>query len=206
MAIRNIVFDVGNVLVVWDPIAIEREAYGADAVDAPGYVSPLRGNEVWLALNRGELSFAQAKERYVAEGFAPDGIDRFFEFVLSTQALKRDTVMMMGELAASGYRLFAITDNVHEIVAYLKRTYDFWPCFEVAAVSADLGVLKPDPAIYRWLLDEADLEPSECVFMDDVPRNVAGAEASGMKAFTFTTAAKAREDLRSLGVDIAIAR
>lgn len=201
MAIKNIVFDVGNVLVPWNPLGIETTALGAKRVEAEGFTPPLRGNSVWLAVNRGELSLDEAKAVYVeSQGFAAAEIDALWEALFASFPLMEDTRAMMDELKSAGYRLFAITDNVHEIVAQLKRDYDFFDEFEVAAVSAELGFLKPDPRIYRWLLDTAGIEASESVFLDDVQRNVDGAKAVGMEACVFTTAAKAREGLRALGV------
>ena len=201
MPIRNVVFDVGNVLVPWAPAGIETRAFGKTRVEAEGFVPPLRGHPIWLAVNRGELSLEEAKRRYVADhGFAPEDIDALWEALYASFPLIEDTRVMMGELKSAGYRLFAITDNVHEIVAQLKRDYDFFDLFEVAAVSAELGYLKPDPRIYQWLLGTAGIDAGESVFLDDVQRNVDGAKAVGMEALVFTTAAKAREDLRALGL------
>jgi len=201
MPIRNVVFDVGNVLVPWDPAGIEIRAFGKARVEADGFTPPLRGNPIWLAVNRGEMSLEEAKACYVAEhGFAPGDIDALWAALFASFPLITDTRVMMDELKAAGYRLFAITDNVHEIVAQLKRDYDFFDLFEAAAVSAELGFLKPDPRIYNWLLDTAGIAAGESVFLDDVQRNVDGAKAVGMEACLFTTAAKAREDLRALGV------
>ena len=203
MLIRNVVFDVGNVLVPWDPAGIEATGLGKARVEADGFVPPLRGNPIWLAVNRGELSLTEAKAVYVAEqGFAPQEIDALWEALYAAFPLITDTRAMMDELKSAGYRLFAITDNVHEIVAQLKSDYDFFDLFEVAAVSAELGFLKPDPRIYRWLLETGEIEAGESVFLDDVERNVDGAKAVGMHACVFTTAAKARDDLRALGVRI----
>ena len=203
MPIRNIVFDVGNVLVPWDPAGIETRALGPARVETQGFVPPLRGNPIWLAVNRGEHSLEEAKQRYVAEqGVAAEEIDALWEALYASFPLMADTRALMDELKAAGYRLFAITDNVHEIVAQLKRDYDFFDLFEVAAVSAELGFLKPDPRIYHWLLEAGGIEASESVFLDDVQRNVDGAKAVGMEAFVFTTAAKAREDLRGLGASL----
>jgi putative hydrolase of the HAD superfamily len=160
-------------------------------------------NPVWLALNRGEFDLEEARARYLTDGFAGNDIDRLFAELFASFTLITDTRAMMDELRAGGYRLFAITDNVHEIVAHLKERHDFWSLFELAAVSAELGVLKPDPQIYRWLLDTAGIAAEECVFMDDLPRNVEGAQAVGMHAFVFTDAAAARAQLAALGVECA---
>ena len=203
MPIKNVVFDVGNVLVPWDPAGIEAAGLGKARVEAEGFVPPLRGNPVWLAVNRGELSLDQAKAVYVeSQGFAPEEIDALWEALYAAFPLMTDTRELMDELKAAGYRLFAITDNVHEIVAQLKRDYDFFDMFEAAAVSAELGFLKPDPRIYRWLLETGGIEAGQSVFLDDVQRNVDGAKAVGMEACLFTNAAKARKDLGALGVKL----
>ncbi len=204
MAIRNIVFDVGNVIVPWDPVGIETRAFGSDRVCADGYVAPFRDNEIWLSVNRGELTLAEAKQHYIALcGLTADDVDCLYEELFASFPLMHETRALMDELQATGYRLFAITDNVHEIVAHLKAIHDFWPMFEVAAVSAEIGVLKPDPRIFRWLLDTAGLTARECLFFDDVARNVDGAAAVGMAGRVFTDAATARRDLGALGVNVA---
>jgi len=204
MPLRNVIFDVGNVLVPWDPAGIERRAFGDARFEAADFVPPLRGNAIWLAVNRGELTLAEAKARYIAEqGFAPRDIDQLWEALYASFPLITDTRALMDDLKASGYRLFAITDNVNEIVAQLKRDYDFWHLFEAAAVSAELGIMKPDPRIYRWLLEKGGIAAEESVFLDDVERNVEGAKAVGIEAILFTNAGKAREDLRTAGLTLA---
>jgi putative hydrolase of the HAD superfamily len=204
MMVRNIVFDIGNVLVPWDPAGIETKAFGQERVEAADFVAPLRGHATWLAVNRGELTLDEAARSYTTEdGFTPEEIDRLYEELFASFPLIAESEALLREVRAAGYRTFAITDNVHEIVAHLKDVHDFWPLFEVAAVSAELGVLKPDPAIYHWLLDTARIEPGESVFLDDLARNVEAARGIGMEAFVFTDAAQARRDMRSLGIELA---
>ena len=72
MLIRNVVFDVGNVLVPWDPAGIEATGLGKARVEADGFVPPLRGNPIWLAVNRGEHSLEEAKQRL--ETMTPDAV------------------------------------------------------------------------------------------------------------------------------------
>lgn len=201
-AIRNIVFDIGNVLVRWDPHAIVGRAFGDSHED----VDQVRhrvfvDSDIWRSLNRGQLTVAQAKQAYVRDGLlAASGADRLFAEIFASLDPVEGTERLMRRLADSGYRLFALTDNVHEIVAHLQERYDFWPLFEGVANSADIGVLKPDQRIYRHLLETHELCPQDSVFLDDVAANIDGAKAVGMHGFVFTTAAQAESNLRSIGV------
>ena len=201
MAICNVVFDIGNVVVPWDPEAIVHDAFGEERVARKGFVSPLAGNSLWLAVNRGEHTLAHAKRIYVAEqGFEEAEIDRLYDALFASMVPIDETVLLMRELRAAGYRIFAITDNVNEAVAYQQSTYDFWDMIEAAAISSEVGVLKPDERMYRHLLDKASLAPEECLFFDDAAANVEGARTVGMNARLFTDAAEARSDLTRLGV------
>ena len=180
--IRNIVFDIGNVVVRWDPALISVRAFGQAEATAE-VVRSIFADPLWLQLNRGEITEAEAKRAY-CDGLErdPDHLDRLFFHIKDSQALIPGTVELMERLAKAGYRVFALSDNVQEIVLYLRQRYDFWKHFEGVVISAELGVLKPDPGIFGHLLQTFALEPEETVFLDDVLRNVEGARAVNMHA------------------------
>jgi putative hydrolase of the HAD superfamily len=200
--IRNVVFDIGNVLVRWNPRGIVEAAFGLSGDAADARLRQLFAEtDIWRALNRGEHTEAGAKAAYVDEGHLTEAeAEALFAALYDSLHLLEDTPPLMERLAAAGYRLFALTDNVHEIVAHLSGRHEWWAMFEHVTNSAELGVLKPDPRIYAHMLDTNGLVPEETVFFDDMPGNVAGAQAAGMHAFVFTDAAQAEADLRSLGV------
>lgn len=200
--IRNIIFDIGNVVVRWSPALIVERAFGPEKGTAD-FAAQLFGAPIWMAINRGELTEAEAKRDYCKGfGLTPDETDAMFFHIKDSQELVPGTIDVMEKLASRGYRLFALTDNVHEIVAYLKQRYDFWKHFEGAAVSAELGMMKPSAEIYRYLLDTYGLAGEETLFLDDVEANVMGARNVGMKSFQFTSAEQAVADMR--GIDILI--
>lgn len=200
--IRNIVFDIGNVVVRWNPPLIAERTFGAER-GTSDYVAQLFGAAVWKALNRGEVSEAEAKQTYCRDhALTTDEADTLFFHVKDSQELVPGTTDLMEKLASRNYRLFALTDNVHEIVAHLKERYDFWDYFEGAAVSAELGVMKPSAEIYQYLLEIYDLKPEQTLFMDDIPANAQGARDVGMHALVFTTAEQAIADMRGLGVAV----
>lgn len=201
-SIRNIVFDIGNVVVRWGPALIVERAFGAERGTAD-FAAALFGSPIWKAINLGQLSEAEAKLAYCREhGLSAEEADAMFFHIKESQELVPGTTDLMARLASHNYRLFALTDNVHEIVGHLKVRYDFWGHFEGAAVSAELGVLKPSPEIYRHLLDEYRLAAEETLFLDDVPANAQGARDVGMHALVFVTAEQAAGDMRNMGITI----
>jgi putative hydrolase of the HAD superfamily len=198
--IHNIVFDIGNVVVRWNPALIAERTFGAERGTAD-YAIELFGAPIWRAINLGHLSETEAKLAYGRDhGLSAEEADVLFFHVKDSQELVPGTTDLIARLASRNYRLFALTDNVHEIVAHLKDRYDFWDHFEGAAVSAELGVLKPSAEIYRHLLDTYGLVAEETLFLDDMPANAQGARDVGMHGLVFTTADQAIDDMRELGI------
>ena len=201
MAIRNIVFDIGGVLIGWDPPGIVERTFGEADVPRERVHELFSNCDIWLALNRGELTQVEAMEAYRRDhAMSEQQVERFFAEVFACLELIEETPPLMRRLSAAGYRLFALSDNVREIVAHLRARDDFWQLFEGAVISAEVGVLKPNPAIYRHLLETHGLVAHETLFLDDVERNVAGAHSVGMHALLFTNAAQAERDLAELGI------
>jgi putative hydrolase of the HAD superfamily len=201
--IRNVVFDVGNVMVRWSPAEVIDRSFGLPAGSAENrnlavrlFISP-----IWTSLNCGRMTFAEAAKAYHAEhGLTADESRAFFFHVMDHQVLIEGTQGLAGRLKAGGYRIFGLTDNIREIVAHLKERYDFWSLFEGAVVSAEVGIMKPDPQIFAHLLQGFGLEAGETVFLDDNESNVAGAQHAGLESFVFKTAADAERELRALGL------
>ena len=198
--IKNIVFDIGNVVVRWSPEEIIRLTFG-DCASAEEKAKSVFQSDIWLNLNKGLLSENDAKTQYRdVLGFTELECERLFYYVKQTQILIYGSVELIRRCKSAGYRVFALTDNVHEIVSHLKATYTFWDLFEGAIVSAEVGLLKPQVEIYESLLYQYGLEASETVFIDDMPYNVAGAESVGMNAILFKNAYQCAQALKALGV------
>ncbi|HLG85715.1 MAG TPA: HAD family phosphatase [Alphaproteobacteria bacterium] len=197
--IRNVVFDIGNVIVRWDPALISARAFGDRAT--PELVRSLFAHPLWFQLNRGEITEDDAKRSYCdLLELDPRHMEQFFFHVKDTQALIPGTIDLMGRVSKAGYRLFALSDNVREIVLYLRQRYDFWRHFEGVVLSCELGILKPDAKIFCHLLEAFALEPKETIFLDDVARNVEGARAMNMHAIQFVDAERAEMDLAAYGL------
>ena len=198
--IKNVVFDIGNVVVRWAPLEIVRLTFG-DGASIEKQSKSIFQSDIWLNLNKGLLSENDAKAQYrTTLGFTELECERLFYYVKQTQILIYGSVELITRCKYAGYNVLALTDNVHEVVSYLKASYTFWELFEGATVSAEVGLLKPQPEIYETLLSQHGLKHSETVFIDDMSYNVEGAEAVGIKGIQFESASQCEQALKALGV------
>lgn len=200
--VRNIVFDVGNVIVRWEPLEIIRLTF-VESEDHEQLSKAIFQSQTWVNLNKGLISETAAKTQYQQIlGLSEWESEQLFYYVKQTQRLIAGSIELIQHIKSAGYSVYALTDNVHEIVSYLKSTYSFWLLFDGAIVSADVGVLKPQPEIYHSLLNKFELIASETVFIDDMLYNVEGAKSVGMHAIQFEDIDQCEKDLISLGLNI----
>ncbi|MEZ8052103.1 HAD family hydrolase [Vibrio atlanticus] len=200
--IKNVVFDVGNVIARWSPLEITRLTFG-ELDDLETQARSIFQSTIWLDLNKGFLTENEAKLRYQQElDLSSLECDRLFYYVKQTQILLYGSIDLIKQVKRAGYAVYALTDNVVEIVEYLKATYEFWPLFDGATVSAELGMLKPQPEIYHALLSQHGLEASDTVFIDDMPCNVEGAKAAGITGIQFNDVFQCERELLALGIDL----
>ncbi len=202
MSIQNVVFDIGNVLVHWDPQAVVRTYFGS-TVDVVDYTTRIFSgtSDFWRSLNLGHYTEAQAIRHYHQdfELTIPELTELVHAAYRSLVPLP-ESVALLEAVHEAQIPLYSITDNVHEIMAYLKTTCPFLSYFKDIVVSADLGILKPNPKIYQTLLKKNSLTPAATVFIDDLAPNVIGAQKIGMHGIQFQKAADCRLALQALGL------
>ncbi|WP_372611775.1 HAD family hydrolase [Aquicoccus sp.] len=182
----HIVFDIGNVLLRWDPYAafahLPRAEVEAmfDAVDFPAWNLANDGGrsraEAIAAINETHPGHAARMEEY---------FDRFHHTIREPI---HGTWQIADRLKRDGRRLFGLTNfsadtwpvalDLHGGLAHL---------FEDVVVSGMEKTVKPEPHIYTILCDRNGLEPADCLFIDDRAENVAGARAVGWDGVQFTT-------------------
>lgn len=198
--IDNVVFDIGNVLVKWSPQEVMQRTFG-DLPEVEELSRQIFQHETWISLNVGAMTEEEAKAIYIdALGLSRKQIDSFFYHIKDTQDLIDGSVNLLEKLAAAGYGLYALTDNIDEIVAYLKERYTFWKYFRHVTVSSEVHCMKPHPEIFHMMLSHNDLDPEQTVFIDDMSLNIEGAQSVGISTVQFTSAAQCASELKNLGL------
>jgi len=184
MTIRAVVFDIGNVLIRWDPAVHYDRIMGETARRALFAAVDLHGMN--LSVDAG-ADLHDSVEALAARH--PDHArdirrwrDDWLDFV---QGPIDGSVALLHRLRAAGVPVFALTNFGHAPLAMAEAAYPFLRDFDVRFVSADLRLLKPDPAIYAAVEDGTGLPPASLFFADDRPENVAAAAARGWQAHLF---------------------
>ena len=191
----NLIFDLGGVVVEWQPRRICAHAF-ADPAQQALALHQIIGHPDWLELDRGTLQRGAAIRRAVVRtGWAHATVQAFFDSVPATLLLKPDTVAVMERFAAAGHRLLCLSNMPHHSLAYLERAYDFWPLFTDRVISCHVGWCKPEPEIYAHLLRACAIDPAQSVFIDDMQANVDAAAAQGIHPLRFENAAQCESAL-----------
>lgn len=203
--IKNILFDMGNVLIRFEPRQYVQKV-GLSESEQQLMLRELYGSIDWIELDRGTVDEAEIIERVTARtgehlrGAIEKLVRHWDRPELPVEGMKALT----DELYEKGYELYLLTNAG-------PRHREYWPRFTAAEHfpeeriyrSADVHLLKPDPAFFEGALEKFGLDRSECVFIDDSAANAEGAKRSGLDAIVFFgDAARLRAQLRERGVDV----
>ena len=196
---RTIVFDLGGVLIDWNPRYLYRSLI-ADEAAMERFLATVC-NSPWNERQDEGRSIAEAEAELLATHPQHEALIRAYytQFDRMLAGPIAGTVAILEELHDAGVPLYALTNWSRETFPHAKRRFAFLERFRGIVVSGELGMMKPDARIFRHLTETHRLRADDCVFIDDAPKNVAGARAAGLHAIHFTGPDALRRDLRSLG-------
>ncbi len=205
-AIDAIVFDLGGVLVDWNPRYLYRQLFGEDVAGMEWFLAEVC-SPAWNAAQDAGRSWDEAVDEAIARH--PDQAgrirayrDRWIETLGEALA---PTVRVLDELRGGDCRLYALTNWSRETFPHALERYDFLGWFDGIVVSGQERLAKPDPAIFRLLMERHGLLAERTVFIDDMAYNAEAAARLGMHAIHFRDASLLRHELARLGVAINLA-
>lgn len=199
--IRTVVFDLGGVVIDWNPRYLYRKLFVNDEAAMEHFLTHVCNGSWNLAQDAGR-SWAEAIDMLSAEHPQHRPMiaayrERWDEMLNGPIA---GTLDILAELRSKDVPLYALTNWSSETFPIAKERYDFLGWFSDIVVSGDEKLIKPDRRIYELLLSRNGLVASESVFIDDALHNVAGAQTAGMSALHFQSPQRLRSDLASLGL------
>ena len=190
------IFDVGGVLVDWDPRHLYRKVFD-DADEMERFLAEVC---TWEWHHRHDAGVPFAESIPALSAAFPEHAEliamwetRYGEMIPGEIPGTADVVR---DLHAGGDRLLLLSNMPSEVWPALTARFDWFSLFEGWVVSGDEKIVKPDPVIYRILIERFDVDPATSVFVDDRQENVAAAAALGFGAVLFTDAESLRRSLQ----------
>ena len=202
VTIDAVVFDFGAVLLEWNPRHLysrifdddERIEWFLNEVCHPDWnVEQDRGRTIAEA--EGEAIGRHPEMAEEIQAF----YGRFQEMI--PHAID-ESVGALKALKAAGYPVYGLTNFSAETLPPTRERFDFFSLFDGIVVCGEEKVIKPDPEIYRRLIERFDLTPERTAFIDDSPRNVVAAQAFGIHAHRFETGPEMLAWARGLGLPV----
>ncbi len=202
--IRHIVFDMGNVLIPFQPEAYIR-LYTDDPGDQALLLAELFGSVEWVQGDRGILTPQEAAQsvcRRLPEHLHQAVRQMYQNWHEYLRPPFADMEALARDLKAAGYNLYLLS-NTSKAFHHFRKNIPALDCFDGTLISADVGLLKPNEEIFRLFCRKFDLLPQECYFIDDSPANVESALWVGMSGFIYRRdTPRLRLALREAGVEV----
>ncbi len=196
-----IVFDLGGVLIDWNPRYLYQKIFMGDDSKVDFFLEQICPLEWNTHQDRGRSIQEAVKERvekYPAyEPLIRSYYSRWEEMIAGPI---QGTVEILKKLRECGYPLAALSNWSAETFPLVADRFPFLAWFDPLVISGAVGLVKPEPGIYRHLLEELDYHPSRCLFIDDRKENVAVAEQHGLSGIHFRSPRQLEADLRVKGL------
>jgi 2-haloacid dehalogenase len=199
--ISTLVFDLGGVLIDWNPRYLYRKLFPDDPAAMERFLEEIRFDEWNLAMDAGRDFSA----------ILADLTHRFPQYAQELQSYQQrweetlggpisETVSLLPQLRQNGYHLLAISNWSAETFSIARRKYSFLDLFDFILISGDVKVLKPDPRIYQIFLQKTGKKAQECMIIDDKKINTDTAQTLGFHVLWLEAPDQLEEALRRQGI------
>lgn len=183
--IRNVVFDIGKVLIRFD-WEHYMETLFTDETTREKVTEAMWHNPDWNELDRGVLSYSEVEALFIAKapGYA-DEIRLALKRLGEAPDRQPYAIRWIDSLREMGFSVYYLSNYFEYLMQEAPQVLDFVPHTNGGIFSCHEKITKPDPEIYRRLFRKYDLIPEECLFIDDLQKNIDAAKALGMHGIRF---------------------
>ncbi len=198
---NSVVFDLGGVLVDWDPRNLLRKVMPGREAEMETILAEVLNHDWNLARDHGDSWSDAMADLVVAHPQWADVFRAYDERWAETLAgSHEDTVAVLRELHERKVPLYALSNWSAAKFPHAEERYEWLDWFEGVVVSGRVKLAKPDPAIFHYLLDTYGLQSEDILFVDDHEPNIVAARALGIETHLFRGAAGLRADLVARGL------
>lgn len=200
--IDTIVFDVGRVIVAFDPLTYLREKY-SDNEKAEYIHKAIFNSPEWPILDKGTITEEEALAHMCANNpkYVDDIKDSFTTWPVLLKPIE-GTIKIIETLKKNGYKLYIISNFQDKAFDDVYEMMDVFKLFDGIIVSAKEKLVKPDPAIFKKLIERYSVDPQSSIFVDDLLDNVQTANSLGFSYVHFKSPEDLKDKLEGFGVTV----
>ena len=196
--IKNIIFDIGNVLTDFRWRDFLRDKGFDDAMIGRIAKASVE-NPLWKEFDRGELAGEELMQAFInADPEIEEELHKAYDNIHGMMTIRDYAIPWVQELKAKGYKVWYLSNFSEKTEIECADSIAFIPYMDGGILSWKDKVIKPDPKIYQLMLERFGLVAQECVFVDDLPENVHGAVNEGIHGIVFGTREQVVEDLKKV--------
>lgn len=185
---KNVIFDVGNVLLEWRPEKIFKEAWGITE-NLDFYNKSIFGSDDWVLFDKGEATDEETFEFFRKKlGCSYNHMEKLISVARRSLVPIKESINLLNTLSEQKINLYALTNMPKSSFSFLYEKYDFWDKFIDIVVSSHVYMVKPDIEIFLYCIQKNDLIPNQTIFLDDTLKNVETANRLGMAGIHFINA------------------
>ncbi|MHA2037489.1 MAG: HAD family hydrolase [Promethearchaeota archaeon] len=200
--IKNIIFDVGNVLINFKPDQFLKR-FVNDEYRIKEFITKVIKSELWLKLDRGIISLQEARDEYLKR-FPEEKnlLSTFFNHWKEMLTPITHNIQLLQELKSNDYQIYLLSNYIKEALDYVQTRNEFFTIVDGKVISSEIKSAKPEAKMYQSLIDKYNLEPEQCVFIDDIESNLHQARSLNMKTIHYSEDIDLRSELRKMKISI----
>lgn len=165
------------------------------------FINQITRSETWLEMDRGIRSVNSARISFIKEFPEREALlDFFFDNWMDIFLPIQDNVQLLRDLSENGYDCYYLSNFIEEAYEFVVRKFNFFSIFKGGIISALKKMIKPERKIYATLLEEYQLKPETCVFIDDVVGFLRPAKKMGFTTIQYAPGSDLRKELKELGL------
>lgn len=195
--VKNVVLDVGRVLVEFEPLEHLKRLY--DEKIAHDLYEHVFNSKEWIDLDRGTITNNEAIE-IISKRYLRNHVEDIMQNWTNIVKPIYGTVQIVRDLKEKNYKLYLLSNFHKEAFIKVFEKHEFFNLFDGRVVSSDVHLLKPEKEIYTKLCDTYAIKPEESVFIDDMMINIQAATKIGFKGICFESSQQLKSHLKNMGV------
>jgi len=197
---KNIIFDVGAVLVSWNPSEILKNTFGSDvSTSVDKYFGAFISSGIWADLDRGTATLPQVID-FLTKDLGESTANKLASSMIDHLTPIPDGIAIFNEIKSLGYNTYILSNMSEPALKKIAAENDFVSRVDGAIWSYKTKHIKPEPEIYQILLQEYSLKAEECIFIDDREENIKAGQSFGIDGIICTDHQFVRQELNKLKI------